>query len=65
MSYGDGFVQQRPMLSFGQAVNSALNKYATFSGRARRSEYWWFMVFNWIVVFVAIVLDIVLGIFFI
>ena len=37
----NGYVQQRPMLSFGQAVSNVLNKYATFSGRARRSEYWY------------------------
>lgn len=31
------------------AVTSVLSKYATFSGRARRSEYWWFMLANAIV----------------
>lgn len=61
MSYNDGYVQQKPMLSFGQAVSSALNKYATFSGRSRRSEYWWFVVFNLIISVVAIILDNVLG----
>ena len=61
MSYNDGYVQQKPMLSFGQAVRSVLNKYATFSGRSRRSEYWWFVVFNLIVSVVAIILDSVLG----
>lgn len=61
----NGFVQQRPILSFGQAVKSALNKYATFSGRARRSEYWWFVVFNWIVLAAAIFLDNMFGIAFI
>lgn len=64
MSYDDGFVQQRPMLSFGEAVRSALNKYATFSGRARRSEYWWFIVFNWIVLAAAIFLDNMFGLTF-
>ena len=24
-------------------------KYATFEGRATRSEYWWFALANWIV----------------
>ena len=64
MSYNDGYVQQRPMLSFGQAVSSVLNKYATFSGRARRSEYWWFALFNWIVLVAAILLDNMFGIAF-
>ncbi|GAA1760930.1 DUF805 domain-containing protein [Agromyces humatus] len=27
--------------SFGQAVSRFFTKYATFSGRASRSEYWW------------------------
>jgi uncharacterized membrane protein YhaH (DUF805 family) len=29
-------------MSFPQAVKSVLTKYVGFSGRARRSEYWWF-----------------------
>ena len=29
-------------MSFSEAVRSGIEKYATFSGRARRSEYWWF-----------------------
>lgn len=29
-------------MSFGTAVRTVLGKYATFSGRARRSEFWWF-----------------------
>ena len=36
---------------------AALRKYATFSGRARRSEYWYFVLFNIIFATVAIVLD--------
>ncbi len=60
MSNNDGY-QQKPMLSFGQAVSSVLNKYATFSGRSRRSEYWWFALFNCIVSTVAVILDSLLG----
>lgn len=29
-------------LSFSEAVSRCLSQYATFSGRAPRSEYWWF-----------------------
>jgi uncharacterized membrane protein YhaH (DUF805 family) len=29
-------------MTFTEAVRSCLTQYATFSGRARRSEYWWF-----------------------
>lgn len=35
----------RPQLGFGEAIASAFKKYATFTGRARRSEYWWFQLF--------------------
>jgi uncharacterized membrane protein YhaH (DUF805 family) len=44
-------------LSFVDAVRSALSKYATFSGRARRSEYWWFVLFNIVVSIVARLID--------
>jgi uncharacterized membrane protein YhaH (DUF805 family) len=40
---------------------NVLNNYATFSGRARRSEYWFFVLFNMIFGIVAIILDNVLG----
>lgn len=32
-------------MGFQQAVRTCLGKYATFSGRARRPEYWWFFLF--------------------
>jgi uncharacterized membrane protein YhaH (DUF805 family) len=35
-------------------------KYADFNGRARRSEYWLFQLFAWIVYFVAFSLEILL-----
>jgi uncharacterized membrane protein YhaH (DUF805 family) len=38
-----------------------LKKYAVFSGRARRTEYWMFALFNIIFAIVAVVLDNVLG----
>lgn len=31
---------------------SVLKKYATFNGRARRSEYWYFFLFNGVIAFV-------------
>lgn len=43
---------------------AVLKKYATFTGRARRSEYWYFALFNIIFSIVAIVLDNVLGVAF-
>jgi len=39
-----------------------LNKYAEFSGRARRKEYWMFLLFHSIFIFVAMILDNIFGI---
>jgi len=36
-------------LSPKEAVTSVFSKYATFSGRATRSEYWWFALFQTVV----------------
>jgi len=33
-------------MSFTEAISSVFSNYATFSGRARRSEYWFFSLFN-------------------
>ena len=43
------------------AVRTCFSKYATFSGRARRAEFWWFTLFNFIAQAVLNVID---GIFF-
>lgn len=40
---------------------SALKNYAIFSGRSRRSEYWYFTLFNIIFSLVAMMLDRLLG----
>lgn len=42
-------------MSFLDAIKSVFRQYATFSGRARRSEFWYWMLFN-------LLLGIVLGI---
>ncbi|MBF2709317.1 DUF805 domain-containing protein [Flavobacterium soyangense] len=39
----------------------ALQNYATFSGRARRSEFWYFTLYNTIFVFIAIMIDVAIG----
>lgn len=44
-------------MNFIEAVKSVLTKYADFNGRARRSEYWWFFLFNVILSIVAGVVD--------
>ena len=41
----------------------ALKKYAVFSGRARRMEYWYFVLFNLIVYVVLSLIDALLGTF--
>ena len=33
-------------MSFTEAIKHVFNNYANFSGRARRSEYWWFVLLN-------------------
>lgn len=35
-------------MSFTEAIKSVFSQYAGFSGRARRSEYWYFILFNMI-----------------
>ena len=42
-----------------------LKQYADFSGRARRKEYWMFVLFNVIFTFVAMLLDFLFGLPFI
>lgn len=39
-------------MTFGQAVKHVFSNYATFRGRASRSEFWWFYLFNVIVTLV-------------
>lgn len=36
-------------MTFAQSIKSVFSKYATFSGRASRSEYWWFVALNSVV----------------
>jgi len=33
-------------MNLGQAISNCLSHYATFSGRASRSEFWWFFLFQ-------------------
>ena len=40
-----------------QSIKTCLKKFATFDGRASRSEYWWFQFFYILVVIVAVILD--------
>ena len=50
------------MMGFSDAVQNVLmNNYANLDGRASRSEYWWFVLFNLIVNIVTFVIDSTLG----
>lgn len=44
-------------MGFAEAVRTCLSKYVTFEGRARRSEFWYFVLFQIIVSVVAGILD--------
>ena len=43
-------------MSFGESIATCFRKYADFSGRARRSEYWWFALFYGICYVVTVIL---------
>ena len=36
----------KPMVTFVEAVKVAFRKYADFTGRATRAEYWWWVLFS-------------------
>lgn len=40
-------------MDFAQAIKSCLSQYATFTGRAPRSEFWWFVLFQLLVLLVS------------
>ena len=46
-------------MSFGEAIKSVFSKYATFSGRARRSEYWYFVLFSFLAGIVASLIPVI------
>ena len=48
-------------MGFGQAIATCFGKYASFTGRARRSEFWWFWLFNIIVTVILNIVDNIAG----
>ena len=42
----------KPMMPFWTAVKTCFKKFFDFTGRARRSEYWWFVLFEVIIAIV-------------
>ena len=48
-------------MTFAEAIKSVYSHYATFDGRSRRSEYWYFALFVFIAYVVGVVLTKALG----
>ena len=46
------------MLSPTAAIRSVFRNYATFSGRATRSEYWWFQLFQIVLLILVVLLGV-------
>ena len=44
-------------MGFGEAISSVLKNYVNFSGRAARSEYWWWALFLFILVIATAIID--------
>ncbi len=44
-------------MTFGAAIKTCFSKYVTFSGRAQRSEFWWWILFTWITTIVLSIAD--------
>lgn len=48
-------------MPFPDAVKICFNKYVDFNGRARRSEFWWWVLFTVLLGIVASIIDAILG----
>ncbi len=44
-------------MDIGTSVKTCFSKYVTFSGRAQRSEFWWWVVFVMVANFVLTIID--------
>ncbi len=44
-------------MGFGQAISHVFSNITTFNGRASRSEFWWWILFTYIVNFVVSLID--------
>jgi len=42
-------------MSFAEAIKTCFKKYADFSGRASRPEFWWFVLFFYLVILLPVV----------
>ena len=48
-------------MSFSDAVHNCFSKYARFEGRARRAEYWYWVLFNAIISVIILLLEAATG----
>ena len=44
-------------MTFSQAISSCMSKYGTFKGRAARSEFWWFVLFQLSIIVAVVMLN--------
>ncbi len=49
-------------MDFATAIRTCLSKYATFTGRASRPEFWWFALFTMLVSAVTNTIDSAIGV---
>jgi len=49
-------------MGFGTAVSTCMRKFVTFSGRAPRAEYWWFVLFTSIISVVVEFIEPIVGV---
>jgi uncharacterized membrane protein YhaH (DUF805 family) len=45
-------------VGFTEAIRNGFQNYVTFSGRARRAEYWWWYLFVFLLLCVALIVDV-------
>jgi len=48
-------------MEFGQAIETFFKRYVDFQGRSSRSEYWWFMLFSFLVGLATGIIDLIIG----
>lgn len=49
-------------MGFGEAVSTCFRKYVDFQGRARRSEYWYFALFNGLALIGLVIVGAIIGV---
>ena len=48
------------MMSFTESIGTCFSKYGVASGRARRSEFWWFALFGFLGGIVSVIIDVMI-----